>query len=617
LLCQALLWLLADDRKRQLQAAAAAMLWENHDPRCLPLWVAAGEYRQAARAMVWLWYTTWQTPSVHLPVALDWYQRLPTALLEDDPWYRLLHTCLHMTSTEVCYHPQVLEDVIRRFRSEREIPGLVMAQVRLARVYEFLGHYDAVAEVVGSLRAAYGHPQLPDVLAAEVVLTMVRFYAHARPDPLRLHECLELITRRPLLDAVSAGRHFEAHWHALFVYARWGDVHQALWHWRSLRHLGRHLSSYEFIMQAAPCMAILTGGTAPSWDVDDTDVRHRLVGWDDWMAQFLQYVDGLNAQGAGDYAAMQQHLQAFIADAAFWEGRIPQASYADAVIRLAIAEWRLGRAAAAQELILDQVTIDYLGFQRVDLAIAQAVITASLGETADALVHLDQAIEGARQHGLILAHVVAELWRCRLRQRRPPPELVLVVDLLGYRPHLQRHWPELLPETMAGTGPRIELRTFGGFDVRVDGRPIHWKRSNARLLFLDLLLNPEGSTAEQLEQRYWPGYGSNSLRMDIQALRQALEPGVAPRESSLIVYRDYRYRLMTDRDDVWWDGETFCRLFDWVHACPGAWRQERVRHELSRLVTGPVMADIPDFPLVEAYRERIAQRVSQLGAPPT
>jgi DNA-binding SARP family transcriptional activator len=126
-----------------------------------------------------------------------------------------------------------------------------------------------------------------------------------------------------------------------------------------------------------------------------------------------------------------------------------------------------------------------------------------------------------------------------------------VIDLWDYGPALARHYPEL--PIGPGEPPRVVIRTLGGLHVTVDGAPIVWKRTNAQILLLDLLIHPEGSTGEELLQRYWPLGDLATLRKDVLTLRQALEPDSPGRQSRYVTLRQGVYRLTQDPGLIGWD----------------------------------------------------------------
>jgi DNA-binding SARP family transcriptional activator len=98
--------------------------------------------------------------------------------------------------------------------------------------------------------------------------------------------------------------------------------------------------------------------------------------------------------------------------------------------------------------------------------------------------------------------------------------------------------------------PRLEIRLFGGFDIRVDGtsQDLFGLKPKARTL-LRLLAAQAGRPMhrEAIQAALWPeadaDAGARNLHVAVSSLRQALEPGVARAGFSLLVRDGEAYRL--------------------------------------------------------------------------
>jgi two-component SAPR family response regulator len=111
----------------------------------------------------------------------------------------------------------------------------------------------------------------------------------------------------------------------------------------------------------------------------------------------------------------------------------------------------------------------------------------------------------------------------------------------------------------------VSLRSFGYFDVLLDGRPIKWSRSKAREL-LAYLLHFEGhkKTKYAICEELWPGYepkkGLAHLQTAMCSLRKSL--GDVGREDIRIEFSEESYVLFLG--NVAWDAREFEKLYEIV-----------------------------------------------------
>jgi DNA-binding SARP family transcriptional activator len=135
--------------------------------------------------------------------------------------------------------------------------------------------------------------------------------------------------------------------------------------------------------------------------------------------------------------------------------------------------------------------------------------------------------------------------RARLRDRRAAPGRVA-------------------PSTPAPDGdvarlPRLEARSFGGFQIRVDGRSVsavEWESLKAQEFFAYLLCNRRGKDREELMEVLWPdisvGLSRNAFHNNVYRSRRALYSGC-------VVLEEGRYRI-NPAGEFWFDLEEFRRL---------------------------------------------------------
>lgn len=117
-----------------------------------------------------------------------------------------------------------------------------------------------------------------------------------------------------------------------------------------------------------------------------------------------------------------------------------------------------------------------------------------------------------------------------------------------------RHEPVRAPDTEPAppaTGPApLEVTCFGRFSISVDGSPIDLATLKPRVRSLLRFLATQAGRAahrEALIDALWPeadlDAGTRNLQVAISSLRQALEPGIARGESSLVVREGDAYLL--------------------------------------------------------------------------
>jgi|GEM_PF-3786161 len=130
----------------------------------------------------------------------------------------------------------------------------------------------------------------------------------------------------------------------------------------------------------------------------------------------------------------------------------------------------------------------------------------------------------------------------------------------GAPPELRRAAERLLLSVRANTGFRLEVRTFGTFDVRYQGESLtrHWRRK-ARVLFLLLLLqSPRPLNRSLLAGMLWPQLepkaAANNLRVTVHELRRSLPATLVDGDSATEwIAGDGDTLRLTDGGRIFWD----------------------------------------------------------------
>jgi DNA-binding SARP family transcriptional activator len=111
--------------------------------------------------------------------------------------------------------------------------------------------------------------------------------------------------------------------------------------------------------------------------------------------------------------------------------------------------------------------------------------------------------------------------------------------------------------TLSPSGPDLQIRTFDGLAVSMDGAAVDqttWPTGARRLLELLLSLPGHQVSATQAARTLWPrhltGSAVNSFNVALHGLRRVLEPDLAvAAESSFVVHEGHSYRLLVDGID--------------------------------------------------------------------
>ncbi len=123
--------------------------------------------------------------------------------------------------------------------------------------------------------------------------------------------------------------------------------------------------------------------------------------------------------------------------------------------------------------------------------------------------------------------------------------------------------PVILPPAAP---PAIEIRCFGGLEVRVAGQSITtWPRKKTRALLGHLLVAPRGLSREELSDRLFPDLGLDEAEHQLDnltsTLRKLLEPELARRQKSrFLAVKDRLYRF--EAADAWIDLSEFDAAYE-------------------------------------------------------
>jgi DNA-binding SARP family transcriptional activator len=194
------------------------------------------------------------------------------------------------------------------------------------------------------------------------------------------------------------------------------------------------------------------------------------------------------------------------------------AAHADSLAALAGA--RLGRPAARTQALHAEAGARAAGVRGAQVTALLALAVAGGERAAE---HLDLARKLAAECG--------QHWDALVRGL---PEL----------------WPSAEPGQAAPAAPRLTVRCFGGFDLRLDGEPVVLGALKPRCQALLRLLAMQGGRPlhrEALIETLWPqadqAAGMRGLQVAVSTLRRFLEPDAGRGEAMLLVREGQTYRL--------------------------------------------------------------------------
>jgi len=152
------------------------------------------------------------------------------------------------------------------------------------------------------------------------------------------------------------------------------------------------------------------------------------------------------------------------------------------------------------------------------------------------------------------------------------------------------------------------VRSFGAFQVNVDGRPVaaaEWKSAKAKVALVYLLLHPGGATKEALLEALYPNEdpARTAVNMTLSRLRQALEPNASGGDPSrFVLFQDGRYRFNQGVMTIF-DAVDFRDAINKARSAElPAERRAALYDQALALYHGPFMEGF-DLPWFEATRE--------------
>lgn len=115
---------------------------------------------------------------------------------------------------------------------------------------------------------------------------------------------------------------------------------------------------------------------------------------------------------------------------------------------------------------------------------------------------------------------------------------------------------------------KLEVRLFGGFEVRVDGQAVDaraWPRRKPQQLVKLLALEPTHRLhRERIADALWPALAAepalNQLSKAVSQARRVFEPGIGLRAKSRFLFSDRQEIALQSPDGVWVDAHEFRRL---------------------------------------------------------
>jgi LuxR family maltose regulon positive regulatory protein len=266
-----------------------------------------------------------------------------------------------------------------------------------------------------------------------------------------------------------------------------------------------------------------------------------------------------------------------------------------------------------------------------------AVTLLALGAAAtrtsdpDAESWLDAARGWSSRNGELYIRMLAHAWlgHLRVRQGLEPAGRQAIAAALGIakdhdleRALLASPWLGLSPSERRGVvegrtpsagspAPTLEIRTFGRFEVRSDGRRLGeqgWGRRKAReLLWLLCSRDDHSLSRDEVIDVLWPDCdrqtGSIRLRVALHALQAVLEPGRIPRSATRFLHSSAERIWLDESVEV--DADQFLAAVHLLKRTAGP--EAKLERGLAalKLFTGPFLAEGRHLDWVEARYLRL------------
>jgi hypothetical protein len=527
---------------------AARVLSERNDEGCLPLFIAAEAFAEAARAIAWFFVTVWREVDLETPVLQHWVAQLPASFLAGDPVGMMLHVWLHQDQPQAILIA-ILERVLADVSRSGDVRCRLLALLSLAGKYQREGRHQHWRHVTEAMAQAWRNGMIPAPLQAAVLSVLIRYHAQVDHDLEALEAYLRALQQHISVTPGSQAIQFEAQIEVVTAHTHCGEARrawQAWYHALSIRpeHPDYALNLLGIDGELREMADPLQADTMPP-------TNHRPSQAPEAFEPLLLF-DRAEIAWVEHEFAMAEELYACFLDVGTSSTAFFDTAFQQACRRLSDLRLRQGDPEGA--LAYCRRADQWHGnvYSRCWVTWYEAAARHALGDGDGAHAKLDDVMATAVRCRFTFLWVAARLLQGTWHGLCPTPDVRWLIGAWGYDVPLNRHHPDLLWHD-ACRPPRVIVHSLGRCEVLLDGRPITWKRSNALIILLDLLVHPEGSSAQDLLQRYWPMSDAAAVRKDVQVLRRALDPEARGSDSRYVVLKDGRYQLTRHPALIWWD----------------------------------------------------------------
>ena len=257
--------------------------------------------------------------------------------------------------------------------------------------------------------------------------------------------------------------------------------------------------------------------------------------------------------------------------------------------------------------------------ERAEINLLMAETKAQMGETEEALIAFDQAVQKAGEmdssHHLIR---VGRHFGPVLKLAASPKHtkdgwggvIARIKDFNGLVPQLRRRIRN--KPTYIQVSPAIlDIRGFGKPQVRLGKKVIsraEWKTNSARDLFFYLLANPEGMTKDRIGETLWPDSTAKKIRVNFKNTLYRLRLALG---SDIVKFEMDRYWFNRSLD-YHYDVDEFLALFEKAQKETDSGKKiEHLRGMIS-LYRGAYLDGV-DRPWVPVEQERLRRIFFQIG----
>jgi tetratricopeptide (TPR) repeat protein len=600
----------------------AAFYLARHRETAIAAFLHAGDGAGAAKAVAWFALAVWREIPSHQPMLDYWMARLPGERLQDDGWYLILYGLQRRRADAPDMVTATFLAAGTTLSRLGDRAGTAAALYCRARHHWHSGDFATFQSLLPALDAARAALPPHHPFGLNILDLSLSYCVNAVPDRERWSALATELLALPPASALVRTLHYRHHLSASFLHASWGEFREAIRHWQAAARLtGPTLkerltmgSNQAILANLLPCDPVLP----ESWLLDGRDM--------DLASPFerLMVTTGMtdHAWARADWAEAGHWLQATLALADEGLTFHHQTTFTETRLRLGVlALWR-GDQAEARRCIDQAAAENQSDLIAAEVAFHQAWCAWRQGRPAEARQAAERALADAARWDQKFVIAKTLLLRALIDDQPAGSQACHLVARWEYRHALTRLFPEALPLLDAAArspvpgllcpDAPVAIYSLGGLRVEVDGRPVCWKRANAQLILLDLLLHPEGSTGEELLERYWP-LGNPGLRKDVQTLREALEPG-KPAQDSCYVRLDGRRRHWTREAALyWWDVAAFETLCDLAETGASPECRREAAAGARDLYRGDFVPEWSCVPVLEPARQRLRQRYLGLG----